>query len=254
MRCKWCNLNNQKYIEYHDNEWCQPNFSDKYLLEMLLLESFQAGLSFECVLNKRENFKKAYDDFDLDKICNYDDKKINELLNDKGIIRNKRKIISSIQNSKIFKSIVEEYGSFYNYLKRFTKDKIIYENNKTTNIISDMISKDLKSRKMKFVGSVIIYSYLQSIGVIYSHEKNCFLYCSLIKNISKIHTTKMGYDRISKNLNLKCDVVKYLKNKILSKNCLIYKKGKNWYCEVNDIIITINSYSYTIITAHINKR
>ena len=104
-RCKWCNLNNPKYIEYHDNEWCKPNFDDKYLFEMLILESFQAGLSWECVLNKREDFRKAYDNFDIDKICNYDDTKIQGLLNNDKIIRNKLKIKASITNSKIFKSI-----------------------------------------------------------------------------------------------------------------------------------------------------
>ena len=175
-RCKWCNLDNPKYIEYHDKEWGVLNLNDKYLLEMLILESFQAGLSWECILNKREHFKKAYDNFDINKICNYDNKKITELLNNKNIIRNKLKIESSINNAKIFKQIVKEYGSFANYLKTFTKDKIIYETNKTTNKLSDNISKDLKKRGMKFVGSTIIYSYLQAIGLIYSHDKDCFLY------------------------------------------------------------------------------
>ena len=175
-RCKWCNLNNNKYIEYHDNEWCKINFDDKYLYEMLILESFQAGLSWECVLNKRESFKKAYDNFDINKVCSYDDKKINELLNNQEIIRNKLKIKSSINNSKIFQEIVEEYGSFYNYLKEFSKDKIIYEIDKTTNNLSDKISENLQKRGMKFVGSTIIYSYLQAIGIIYSHDKDCYLY------------------------------------------------------------------------------
>lgn len=175
-RCKWCNLKNPKYIEYHDSEWCKVNFDEKYLYEMLILESFQAGLSWECVLNKRESFRKAYDNFELNKVCNYNDKKIEKLLNNKDIIRNKLKINSSINNSKIFKRIVDEYGSFYNYLKTFTKDKIIYEIDKTTNSISDEISNDLKKRGMKFVGSTIIYSYLQAIGIIYSHDKDCYLY------------------------------------------------------------------------------
>ena len=151
IRCKWCNLKNPKYISYHDNEWCRPNFNDKYLYEMLILESFQAGLSWECVLNKRENFREAFDNFDIDKICSYSDIKVKELL----------------QN---------EFGSFYNYLKTFTNGKIIYEIDKTTNHLSDNLSKDLQKRGMKFVGSTIIYSYLQAIGVINSHEKECFLY------------------------------------------------------------------------------
>ena len=177
-RCKWCNLKNQLYVEYHDNEWCMSNFDDKYLYEMLLLESFQAGLSWECVLNKRNSFRKAYDDFDINKVIAYDEDKINELLNNKDIIRNKRKINASINNSKIFKAIVDEFGSFHNYLRTFTNDRTIYETDKTTNDLSDALSKDLQDRGMKFVGSVIIYSYLQAIGVIYSHDKECYLYKS----------------------------------------------------------------------------
>lgn len=175
-RCKWCNLNNPKYIEYHDNEWCKPNFDDKYLFEMLILESFQAGLSWECVLNKRDDFRRAYDNFDIDKICNYDDTKIQELLNNDKIIRNKLKIKASITNSKIFKSIQNEYGSFYNYLKTFMNQDVIYETDVTTNDLSDNISNDLRKRGMKFVGSTIIYSFLQAVGIIYSHDKKCFLY------------------------------------------------------------------------------
>ena len=143
---------------------------------MLILESFQAGLSWECVLNKREDFIKAYDDFDIDKICNYDNNKIEKLLLNEKIIRNKLKINTSIKNAKIFKDIQKEYGTFNNYLKTFTKGKTVYEIDKTTSELSDSISKDLQKRGMKFVGSTIIYSYLQAIGVIYSHDKDCFLY------------------------------------------------------------------------------
>ena len=176
QRCKWCNLKNPRYIEYHDNEWCVLNFNEQYLFEMLILESFQAGLSWECILNKREAFRKAYDNFDVDKVALYDDQKINELLQNTSIIRNSRKIKSSINNAMVFKKIQQEFGSFGNYLKSFTKDKIIYENDKTSSILSDTISEDLIKRKMKFVGTTIIYSYLQAIGVIYSHDKNCFMY------------------------------------------------------------------------------
>lgn len=175
-RCKWCNLKNELYVEYHDKEWGVPNFDDKYLYEMLILESFQAGLSWECVLNKRETFRKAYDNFELEKVISYDENKVQELLSNKNIIRNKLKINASISNSKIFKKIIEEYGSFYNYLRTYTKDTTMFETDKTTNALSDAISKDLYKRGMRFVGSVIIYSYLQAIGVIYSHEKDCFLY------------------------------------------------------------------------------
>ena len=113
---------------------------------------------------------------DIEKIVNYDDKKISELLSNKNIIRNKLKINASITNSKIFKEIQKEFGSFHNYLKQFTNDEIVYESDKTTSKLSDDISKDLKKRGMKFVGSTIIYSYLQAIGIIYSHDKECFLY------------------------------------------------------------------------------
>ena len=175
-RCKWCNLKNELYIKYHDEEWGIQNFDDKYLYEMLILESFQAGLSWECVLNKRESFRKAFDNFDIDKICNYDEEKIEELLQNKDIIRNKLKIKSAINNSKIFKKIQNEYGSFYNYLKIFTNDTILYEIGNTTNELSDELSKDLQKKGMKFVGSTIIYSYLQAIGIIYSHDKECTFY------------------------------------------------------------------------------
>ena len=176
VRCKWCNMKNPLYIEYHDNEWCVPCFDEQYLYEMLILESFQAGLSWECVLNKRDAFRKAYDNFDIDKVCTYGEDKIAELLENQSIIRNRLKIRASINNSKIFKEISREYGGFYSYLLTFTKGEILYETEKTTNALSDAISADLKKRGMTFVGSVIIYSYLQAIGVIYSHDENCFLY------------------------------------------------------------------------------
>ena len=175
-RCKWCNLNNPKYIDYHDNEWGVLNLDDTYLLEMLILEMFQAGLSWECVLNKREAFRTAYDDFDIDKICNYTEDKIKELEKNKGIIRNKLKIKASINNTKIFKDIKEEYGSFKNYLLTFTNNKIYYEINMASSELSDNLSKDLRKRGMTFVGTTIIYSYLQTIGIIYSHDRDCYLY------------------------------------------------------------------------------
>ena len=175
-RCSWCNINNELYVSYHDTEWGILNLDDNYLFEMLILESFQAGLSWECVLNKRKYFKASYDNFDIDKIINYNDKKINELLNNKNIIRNKLKIKASINNAKIFKKLQEEFGSFHNYLKQFTNDEIIYECDKTSSKLSDEISTDLKKRGMKFVGTTIIYSYLQAIGLINSHEAICFKY------------------------------------------------------------------------------
>ncbi len=174
VRCKWVNNKNILYIKYHDEEWGIPCYDDKHLYEMLILESFQAGLSWECILNKRGAFKKAYDDFEIDKVCNYDTNKVNELLKDKNIIRNKLKILASINNSKIFREIQKEYNSFSNYIWSFTDNKIIYELDKTKSDLSDKISSDLKKRGMKFVGTTIIYSYLQAIGIINSHELECF--------------------------------------------------------------------------------
>ncbi len=182
-RCKWCNLENNLYIEYHDKEWGRLQTDDHYLFEMLTLESFQAGLSWECVLNKREEFRKAYDNFDLNKVCKYDNQKIDELLSNEKIIRNRLKIIASINNAKIFKEIKKEYGSFYKYLCLFTNHEVVYEINKTSSLLSDSISSDLKKRGMKFVGTTIIYSYLQAIGIIYSHDENCYMYKSSSINI-----------------------------------------------------------------------
>ena len=174
-RCSWCNLSNPLYVEYHDSEWGILNMNETYLFEMLILEIFQAGLSWECVLNKRVSFQKVYDNFDIEKVIKYDDKKINELLNNKDIIRNKLKIKASVVNAKIFKNISLEYNGFGNYLTSFFDKYPLYENDKTTSSISDKISKDLKMHGMKFVGSTIIYSYLQAVGLINSHEKDCFM-------------------------------------------------------------------------------
>ena len=174
-RCSWCNLKNDLYVRYHDSEWAVPVHDDKKLLEMLILENFQAGLSWECILNKRENFKIAFDDFQIDKICGYNEEKINELLNNPDIIRNKLKIRAAVNNAKIFKNIGMEFGSFSNYIWQWSDNHTIYEVGKTNSKLSDDISKDLKKRGMKFVGSITIYSYLQAIGVIYSHERGCFM-------------------------------------------------------------------------------
>ena len=175
-RCKWCNLDNELYVKYHDEEWGVPNFDNDYLFEMLILESFQAGLSWETILNKREDFRTAFDDFDVDKVAKYDDEKIEELMNNEKIIRHKLKITSAINNAQIFKEILNEYGEFYDYLKTFTDGKIIYEADQTKSKLSQDISNDLKKRGMRFVGPVIIYSYLQAIGIINSHDPECFLH------------------------------------------------------------------------------
>lgn len=175
-RCSWCNLKNETYIRYHDEEWGVPDFEDRYLFEMLTLESFQAGLSWECVLNKREAFRKAYAGFELDKVCAYDEKKMAELAEDASIIRNRLKIRASVENARIFKRITEEYGSFYEYLKMFTGGERFSETGQTCSPVSDAVSEDLKKRGMRFVGTTIIYSYLQAVGVIDSHEEGCFLH------------------------------------------------------------------------------
>ena len=173
-RCFWCNESNPLYVKYHDEEWGVPRFDDHYLFEMLILESFQAGLSWECVLNKRENFRRAFDDFELERVTSFDEAKIAELKQDKGIIRNERKIRAAISNARIFREIVKEHGSFYNYLRTFRDGEQIRETGVVTSPLSDAISDDLVRRGMKFCGSVIIYSYLQAIGVINSHDTDCF--------------------------------------------------------------------------------
>ena len=174
-RCHWANPKNEKYIRYHDEEWGVPLYDDHKLFEMLILECFKAGLSWECVLNKRESFRAAFDNFDLEKICSYNEEKIEELKNNPLIIRNRLKIQAAVINAKVFRDIQKEYGSFSKYLWHWTGGKVIYENNRTTSPLSDEISKDLKKRGMKFVGTTVVYSYLQAVGVINSHEDGCFL-------------------------------------------------------------------------------
>lgn len=176
IRCKWANPKNELYLKYHDDEWGVPVHDDHQVLEMLILESFQAGLSWECVLNKREAFREAFDNFELDKICEYDEAKKEELLQNPGIIRNKLKVKAAVNNSKIFREIQAEYGTFSDYIWHFTEGKTIYEIDEVSSPLSDAVSADLKKRGMKFVGTVIIYSFLQAIGVIFSHEKSCYRY------------------------------------------------------------------------------
>lgn len=178
VRCSWLNLSNETYVKYHDEEWGRPLYDDRKLYELLILESFQAGLSWECVLNKRENFREAFDYFDIDKVIQYDEEKKQELLNNPGIIRNRLKVKAAVNNSIVFKKIQEEYGSFSNYIWSFTDNKVIMEEftERNTSPLSDEISKDLKKRGMTFVGSTIIYSFLQSMGVINGHSKECMCY------------------------------------------------------------------------------
>ncbi len=174
-RCRWANPKNERYLRYHDEEWGRPVYDDRKLFEMLLLESFQAGLSWECVLNKREAFCKAFDGFDPHKISAYGEEKLQELQNDPGIIRNRLKIRAAVQNARIFLQIQKEYQSFSSYLWGWTKGAVLYETGLAFSPLSDAISKDLKKRGMTFVGTTIIYSYLQAVGIIYSHEEGCYL-------------------------------------------------------------------------------
>lgn len=174
-RCSWV-TSDEIYIRYHDDEWGVPTHDDKELFEMLVLESFQAGLSWITILKKRENFKKAFDDFDVDKVSDYDDEKIEELRNDAGIVRHKGKIDAAINNAKIFKEIQKEFESFDKYIWGFTDNKVIKAEFLTESELSKTVSKDLKKRGMKFVGPTIIYSYLESVGIIDNHEKECYKY------------------------------------------------------------------------------
>lgn len=176
-RCSWVDEKSELYVKYHDEEWGVPKYDDKELFELLILESFQAGLSWITVLKKREAFRKAFDNFDISKVVAYGDDKINELLNNEGIIRSRGKIQAAISNAKIFIGIQKEFGSFSKYIWGFTNNKIIKNNADRCPVstpLSDEISKDLKKRGMKYVGTVIVYSYLQAIGVVNDHEKGCF--------------------------------------------------------------------------------
>ncbi len=175
-RCRWCNMKNQHYVDYHDHEWGVPVHDERTLFEMLILEGFQAGLSWECVLNKREAFRKAFDGFDCATVAQYDATKLETLRQNQGIVRNRLKISAAVSNARVFLDIQKEYGSFDRYIWQFSGGKIIHECDKTTSPLSDAVSRDLKKRGMKFVGSTIIYSYLQAIGIINSHEEGCWLY------------------------------------------------------------------------------
>ncbi len=178
-RCLWVDEKSDVYKKYHDEEWGVPKYDDRELFELLILESFQAGLAWITVLKKREAFREAFDNFDFKKVAKYQQDKVEELLQNVGIIRSRNKILAAINNAKVFMNIQKEYGSFSKYIWGFTKNKVV--KNKTDKIpvkteLSDKISQDLKKRGMKYVGSVIIYSYLQAIGVVDDHEISCFKY------------------------------------------------------------------------------
>lgn len=188
-RCSWC-LSDPLYIDYHDHEWGVPVYNDHVHFEFLILESAQAGLSWLTVLKKRENYRKAYDNFDVNKVSAYDHLKIESLMADPGIIRNRLKIEASIKNASVFLKIQHEFGSFSNYLWRFVEGKpvinycITLDQLPCSSAISDTISKDLKSRGMKFVGTKIIYAHLQATGLINDHLVSCQRY-EIVQKLSK---------------------------------------------------------------------
>ena len=178
-RCFWVDEKSEIYAKYHDEEWGVPKYDDRELFELLILESFQAGLSWITVLKKREAFREAFDNFDVKKVASYKENKIEELLGNEKIIRSRGKIEAAINNAKIFMEIQKEFGSFSNYIWSFTENKVIKRKSKelqASTPLSDKISKDLKKRGMKYTGTVIIYSYLQAIGVVDDHDMECFKY------------------------------------------------------------------------------
>ena len=188
-RCAWAK--SPEEIKYHDKEWGVPEYNDKKLFELLILESFQAGLSWLTILKKRAYFREAFDNFDYNKIAGYSTIKINQLLNNRGIIRNKKKIDAAVKNASVFKQVQKEYGSFKTYFWSFTDFKIIintWENAsevpaKTS--LSDKISKDMKQKGFTFFGSTICYSFMQAVGMVNDHEVNCFRYNELLNAINK---------------------------------------------------------------------
>lgn len=177
-RCNWKNLEQSEiYLEYHDKEWGIPSYDDKHLFEMFILESFHCGLSWLIILRKREAFRRAFDDFNAVEIANYGEDKVISLLEDTEIVRNKAKILATIQNAKAYLKVVEEFGSFSDYLWGFTGHKVVYnpfDGVTTHNELSDTIAKDLKKRGFKFMGTVTCYSYLEAVGIMNNHGENCF--------------------------------------------------------------------------------
>ncbi len=181
QRCGWC-MGDALYQQYHDLEWGVPVKDDDTLFEFLVLETFQAGLSWITILRKRENFRVAFDGFDYKKIAQYKQEKIDSLLQDAGIIRNKLKVHATVTNAKAFMKIQEEFGSFSKYIWGFVDGKPIknkvenYKEAPPTTAQSDTISKDLKRRGFKFVGSTVMYAYMQAVGMVNDHEMDCFRY------------------------------------------------------------------------------
>ena len=180
IRCAWCGTD-ELYQKYHDEEWGKPVYDDETIFEFLVLESFQAGLSWITILRKRENFRKAFDNFDYQKIANYPDEKVEELMQDAGIIRNRLKILATISNAQKFIETQKEFGSFSKYIWDFIGGKSIINLPKTlkdvpaTTQISDKLAKDLKKRGFKFLGSTVVYAHMQATGLVDDHVTECWV-------------------------------------------------------------------------------
>ena len=181
-RCDWVPIDSPLYVKYHDEEWGVPVRDDRMLFEFILLEGFQAGLSWLTILKKRDSFRQSFDNFDAKKIARYDEKKIEELMQNSGIVRNRRKIEAAVVNAIAFLKVQKEFGSFNDYIWSFVNGKPIVNKWKRMEEIpanmelSDVISKDLKNRGFKFVGSTIIYAYMQATGMVNDHTVDCFRY------------------------------------------------------------------------------
>jgi DNA-3-methyladenine glycosylase I len=179
IRCAWCEKDDL-YRDYHDNEWGKPIYDDDTLFEFLILETFQAGLSWYTILKKRNNFRAAFDDFNYKKVAQYNEDKVQELLQNAGIIRNQLKIRGTISNAIAFMKVQEEFGSFSDYIWKFIDGKPIENSRKSlsevpaTTALSDTISKDLKKRGFKFVGSTVVYAHMQATGMVNDHVEECW--------------------------------------------------------------------------------
>ena len=180
IRCAWCGKD-ELYQKYHDEEWGKPVYDDKTIFEFLVLESFQAGLSWITILRKRENFRMAFDDFDYQKIANYSDEKLEELMQNAGIIRNRLKIFATRNNAQKFMEVQKEFGTFSKYIWGFVNHQPIINRPKTlkevpaTTEISDALAKDLKKRGFKFMGSTVVYAHMQATGMVNDHVENCWI-------------------------------------------------------------------------------
>ena len=180
VRCAWCEKNDL-YRNYHDKEWGKPIYDDETIFEFLILESFQAGLSWYTILAKRENFRAAFDYFDYQKIAQYSEEKVEELIQNTGIIRNRLKILATINNAQKFMEVQKEFGSFSKYIWGFVNHEPIVNRPKTlkevpaTTEISDALAKDLKKRGFKFMGSTVVYAHMQATGMVNDHVEDCFV-------------------------------------------------------------------------------